>query len=52
MKRRIKRVDKSYWGIVAIWLLATMGRPVDWLTALTGAVVCGYLIWKMAGNET
>lgn len=50
MSERIKRVSKSYWGIVFLWAVASIGEPVTWLTILGGIVVGGYLIWKMVGD--
>lgn len=50
MSERIKRVSKSYWGIVFLWAVTSIGEPVTWLTVASGVVIGGYLIWKMVGE--
>ena len=51
MKERIKRVGKGYWLIVFLWL-ASLPREMNALTFLAGAVIAGYLIYTMWGDET
>jgi hypothetical protein len=51
MKKILQRVDKDYWFLAAIWLLSVAGNEITWLTVLTGAVIAGYLTYKMLGEK-
>jgi len=47
MLKRIKRVKKGYWGLVALLMISSWNSEPSALLYLTWAIVAGYLIWKI-----
>lgn len=51
MLKRIKRVKKGYWGLVALLMISSWNSEPSALLYITWGIVAGYLIWKMKGEE-
>ena len=47
MLKRIKKVRKGYWGLVALLMISSWNSEPSALLYITWAIVAGYLIWKI-----
>lgn len=51
MLKRIKKVKKLDWLFVLLLAIGTTYGEISILKCVCWAVVAGYLLWKMSGDE-
>ena len=51
LRERTKRVSKGYWVLVMLLIMSTCNSEPSVLLYIAWAVVVGYLVWKMQGDE-